>query len=294
MKDLIMKALHKTKEITDNNTPVRENKTINVNINGIKIGNLPKFMDENNIPDYAVVTTGDSNSDIVLSYNAIVNKTAEDILEDKRKIFTLTAYKEVYNILIENEYIKIENPSRNLYAPYLYDYYCKADFDWLINHYSSFFVKRYQKKRKIPFTISLEVNTNMPVSNIKSILQDRIYKILDDKNQPVHLVSDVKIYFCKEGRIREEIFDIKRDSLTEDDTSNMKIFYIKHEEIGFDVFMSHVVVAYNEEDVVTMVKQIAANETEEVWLDNSSVLIIGDYIGEETEPFILSSVYNRS
>ena len=71
----------------------------------------------------------------------------------------------------------------------------------------------------------------------------------------------------------------------------MKIFIIEHNERNWDSYMGHIIVANNEEEVKYLAKQVSADEGKEIW-NKIPIFIVGEYVGEKKEPFILLSDFN--
>ena len=68
----------------------------------------------------------------------------------------------------------------------------------------------------------------------------------------------------------------------------MKIFLIEHNFTGYDYFAGHVIVANNENEVRELAQQGSGSEGDGIW-DIATIHIVGNYTGNETEPFILLS-----
>ena len=71
----------------------------------------------------------------------------------------------------------------------------------------------------------------------------------------------------------------------------MKIYLIKHDQIHYDGFMQHVIIANSEQEVREIAKNQCANERTEVW-NTAIVDEVSAYSGKNTKPFILLSNFN--
>lgn len=73
----------------------------------------------------------------------------------------------------------------------------------------------------------------------------------------------------------------------------MKIYLITcdTEEVEYDYYSGHVIVANNEREVIQIAKDVSVMEGKEVW-DTAYIEIIGDYIGDEEIPVIILSSFH--
>ena len=68
----------------------------------------------------------------------------------------------------------------------------------------------------------------------------------------------------------------------------MKIYRIHHNEYSYDVYMGHVIVATNEDEVRFLAKSEAGDEGAEIW-ETAEIEMFGGYSGGEKNPFITLS-----
>lgn len=72
----------------------------------------------------------------------------------------------------------------------------------------------------------------------------------------------------------------------------MKIYTIKHDQVDYDAYLGHVIVANSEDEVREIAKNKSADEGKEIW-DSAKVEEHGFYTCHRTEPFILLSDFHN-
>jgi len=71
----------------------------------------------------------------------------------------------------------------------------------------------------------------------------------------------------------------------------MKIYTIRHEVYNYDAYIGHVIIANNEDEVITLAKSISADEGKDVW-DKADIEYQGEYKQLKNNPFILLSDFS--
>jgi len=148
MKDLIIQALNEAILKLEKQTPQTKNKTIEINIEDVNPLDLSEFIKDNNIPNnayFGVIDFSDhSNGCACLCYDVKIPITDKDKLIFNRRVFTTTAHRIVYYLLLANGY---ENVGFNsaLFKEFndttVYDMFINNDIDRLVKYYSLSFHK---------------------------------------------------------------------------------------------------------------------------------------------------------
>jgi len=147
MKDLIIEALNNAFSLLVKQIPQTKKKMKTVSILDVKPLELISFMNDNNIPNdayFAGIDNGyDGWNDMVLAWEVDIPTTENDKLTYKRKRFTNIAWKFVYDLLTNNEYIRVGYNSgllKQFEDTTVYDMYMDKDFDRLVKYYSLPFI----------------------------------------------------------------------------------------------------------------------------------------------------------
>lgn len=144
MKELIIKALNRAKELLERQVPLLKGVTKSISIEDISPLDLNRFMVDNNIPASACFSVGGDfdNPCVCLEWIIDVSTTDKDKLEFKRKRFERIAWKFVYDSLIAHGY-KRKGFNSGLLKDFkdttVYDLYTNGDYDRLVGYYSLMF-----------------------------------------------------------------------------------------------------------------------------------------------------------
>lgn len=139
MKNLIEIALNTAYNTALKNVPQTKTEIIYVNIENVSPHDLPEFLIENNIPKkcwFGGEPNGyDTLDEICVCYDVQIELTEQEKLIFLNKIFTQIAFKEVYNTLTKNNYIRTGMDSKNLQK------FKKSVYQMYIEKYYSLFFK---------------------------------------------------------------------------------------------------------------------------------------------------------
>lgn len=150
MKELILEGLNSAFSKLQKIAPKNKSKTItkNISIEDVEPMNLPKFMEDNNIPSDAYFSeTGDGYSGlgrVVLAWEVNVHMSPKELFDFKKKRFDGIAWASVYEILTNNGYTRIGVNTallRKFDDTTIYEMYTNSEFDRLIEYYSMYFKK---------------------------------------------------------------------------------------------------------------------------------------------------------
>ena len=148
MLDLILKALDDTLAKLDRIAPTTKTYTKSMDIMGVNPLEIHTFMKDNNIPDNAYFDGIDNSYDdwvageINLSWDVEIPTTKDDILNFKRKKFTNTAVKFIFDSLTNNGYGRVGFCSSLLDEfrnTSVYVMYMNKDYDKLVKYYSLYY-----------------------------------------------------------------------------------------------------------------------------------------------------------
>jgi hypothetical protein len=140
MKELIQKALAEAIVKLNKQRPTTKKKGVLVPLDVDSPRDIPKFMDDNNIPDDACLTSYDdsmplSSSCICLYYDIDVPTVEKDDMEFNRKRFSNIAWNILYPLMLQNGYQRVGFNSgllRDFKDTTVYDMYIAEDFDKII------------------------------------------------------------------------------------------------------------------------------------------------------------------
>lgn len=148
MKDLIIQALTKALPQLESRVPKTKGHTKYFDINGISPIELVEFMRANNIPDNTyfagIPNSYDSFDGIALAYDISIDTSELEREKFKNRVFTDIAYKEVFNLLKENGFIKVGYNTallKDFKDTTVLKMFIAEDFDRLVKYYSLSFKK---------------------------------------------------------------------------------------------------------------------------------------------------------
>lgn len=149
MNELIKSALDEAYELVQRRIPQTKSKTIETNIDDVAPINIPKFMQDNGIPDDAwLYCPGEesifNSNTIFLCHNISVPTTPEDQLRHCRERFKYAVFPILYKKMIAMGFKRrpVDSDKFRQYSEdRFYDLYTSGNLAELIEYYSLFFTK---------------------------------------------------------------------------------------------------------------------------------------------------------